>query len=961
MRLLLKRRKSRGNLLGMAMAMMCVLVVIAIAMHTSQARASRSVTQSTAELQFRQAAEFKVADLLFGGSPAPSHLRVTADENLVADKQMPTAYADKLYANNLPNWNVDDPAATDQAPGHKTYQIKPKTSNSALQVFANNFQWMVCHDSGGYAAYAPNGTIELGEAVGWANPNFLDSRASNEAFSGVPFLIGAKGKIKVDSMPYGEAHSTDGPFEMPSSSTDLAVAYQGPLPLRAYQDELRNQINAARSTLEGVAASCNKTNDISGNVLDGAVGFFNLMTSGDVGSLNISLQQAMGFPFPMIPGFSATIPGIFFEFWFHMPDPPDFYEKEKPDDGTGKSDGQKVKDLDDAIKKLEAEIADLQSQKNSEPDEDKKKEIQDKIDTKQGELDTKRKELEDLKKSIEDNAAKSTQKIKNNSSPQDPPDTRRQDKEIPVPKTGLKGWAYGALLGNMLDLLTSVISGDLEGIGAVFMKPVRLVHFGGRDNIPEFDFSDGFFCDATFTVPRGRPFRYNGKMEIDGDLWLQKGSVMHVTGDLVLSNPNVGSSNPLDPCGKLVIEEGATLIVGGDLECNGSATYGSMWVCSPPMRIAPITTAIFVGGTASFPNGSFSSTNIEDAFRAMGGMDGVADAMEVLFTDVAPNLAKIVGPFHTRMPYFASYATTFQLTIVPTPIGPIPVPTPIPLPKKNILIPVFRSLTMVYAGNLNVALGENLYTHADWWAFGEGTVPAMIKFNPAASVSSLKSFNIDVGDLSFDWEDYVGNLAETIIKGAVEYAVQEVGKKLVTSILSSAIGGSLTGIVLDEIFDAVGLKTDAFETFKEEVIDATLGPFTSKLEALRDQIEDEIDAVINDSYVREVGGPLIYANSISVGDSRLMSGMMVAESAITMEAKVFVGSVTCLGGNILAAESKCYFTPVFTRASLYRPKTTSGSSFERVVQVEYGKNFNSNQAVDISTGVWQVTTEGWSR
>lgn len=961
MHILRERGKNRGNVLAMAMAMMFVLVTIAIAMHTSQARASRNVTQSEAELQFRQSADFAVADLLFGSTPPPGYLRVKADSEVVADNQMPAKYATKLWG-DLPNWNVDDPAATDNAPGHRTYKITPDTSDSALQVFAGKFQWMVCHDSGGYAAYAPNGTIELGDAMGWANPNFLDTRSVDEAFSGVPFQLAAKGKVAVaDNIPYGNAYSVEGPFELPDNDNDLIVAYQGPLPLRAYETDLKQSLGAARSSLESIATSSTKTNDISGDVLSGAAGFFELMASGDPNDLNISLEQAMGFPFPMIPGFSATIPGIFFEFWFHMPNAPDFYQKETEDDGTNKSSAQKVKDKDDEIKAKEKEIAAKKKAIAAESDKDKKEDLQDELEDLEDELEDLKEEAEDLKEAIEDEAAEAKKNIENNSTAPDAPATRQDDKDIPVPKTGLKGWAYGALLSKMLDLLTSIITGDLEGIGGSFLQEVRLVHFGGMDNEPEFKFDDGFFCDATFTVPRGRPFKYDGKMTIDGDLWLQKGSVMQVTGDLLLSNPNAGSSNPLDPCGKLVIEEGATLIVGGDFEAEGSGNFGSMWVCSPPTRLAPVTTAIFVQGNASFPNGSFSATNLEDVFRAIGGMDGVADAIEVLFTDVAPNLAKIVGPFHTRAPYFASYATTFQLTIVPTPIGPIPIPTPIPLPKKNILIPLFRALTMVYTGNLNMALGENLYTHSDWWAFGEGVVPAMIKFNPAASVSSLKTFNISVGDLSFDWEDYLGNLTTTIMKGAVEYAVTEVGKKLVTSILSSAIGGSLTGIVLDEIFDAVGVKSDALEDFQTEVIDATLGPFITKLEDLRTEIEDEIKNVLKESYVREVGGPLVYAESITVGDAKLMSGMLIADNEIAMSAETFVGSLTSFDTNISAPETTCYFTPVFTRASLYVPKATNTSSIERVIQFEYGNHFDSGQAVDIGTGVWQVTTEGWNR
>jgi hypothetical protein len=945
----------------MAMAFMFVMVTIVIAMHTSQARATRNVTQSEAELQFRQSAEFAAADLMLGATPPPSTLKVKADSELVGDHQMPAKYATKLWT-GLPDWDVK--ADTKFAPGHRTYKLEPDTNDQALQVFAGKYQWMVCHDSGGYAAYAPNGEIVLEEAMGWANPDFLDDRDVAEAYSGVPFLMASKGKLEVQKMPYGNAYSLEGPIDLGDDSKDLALPFQGPLPLRPYETALKTQLGQARTSIEGAATSGDKTNDISGGVLSSVGGVLDMLVSGDPSKLNVSLEQAMGFPFPMIPGFSATIPGVFFEFWFHMPYPPDFYQKESEDDGSGAKSAEEAVELDKKIKALKAEIAALNVKIAAETDDDEKEDLIEQRDDKQDELDDLEDEAESIKDQIQDNSDAMKDNIESNTSQKDEPQTRADD--VSIPKTGIVGWAYGKLLSNMLDLLLSIVSGDLEGIAESVVADVRLVHFGRKDNDtdPGFKFDDGFFCEATFTVPRGRTFKYNGKMEVSGDLWLQKGSVMQVTGDLVVSNPEPGSSNPLKPCGKLVIEEGATLIVGGDFECEGDPRFGSMWVCTPPTRVAPVTSAIFVQGTATFPYGSFSATNLEDVAAAIDGMSGVADALESLFTDIAPNLAKIVGPFHERKPYFASYATTFQLTIVPTPVGPIPIPTPIPLPKKNVLIPLFRALTMVYTGTLNVALGENLYTHADWWGFGEGVVPAMIKLNPAGPLNSIKNLNLNGLTPNLDWEDYLTKLTTTVLKSAAEFAIKEVGKKLITTVMASvAPGGSIISTVLDAVLDAVDLKENAFAQFRDEVIDAALGPIVSELEKMRDKIEDEITDSLKAAYLREVGGPLIYADAITVGDPAdpplLMSGMLVAENNISVGTESFVGSLTSFNGNISAG--KVYFTPLFTRASLYKPRSTANNALARVVQYEYGNHFDSNEAIDVGTGVWQVTTEGWSR
>lgn len=957
----MRRQTVGGSILAMAMAFMFVLITIVVAFHTTQSRAARTVTQAEAELQFRQSFEFAVAQLLLGDASAPGWLRVKADCALVADNDMPAQYATKLW-DGLPNWN---PKGQEYAPGHRTYKLTPKTNDSSLNVFERNTAWMVAHDQGGYAVYAPKGSVNLAGAKGWANPSFIDERASADAYSGVPFLVGAKDDITVAKMPYGAAYSVDGLIDLGSSSTDLALGYKGPLPLRAYEKVLKQSLDDAKATLESAATSGNKTHDIKGGALATVGGVLDMLTSGDPSQLSVTLEQGMKFPFPMIPGFSATVPGIFFEFWFHMPYPPDYYTP-GVDDGEGAQTGERIRKLNDEIEALRKEVQKLDAQIAAEPDGLARDALIAKRAARKSELDDKLDEASIIRNQLEMFSGSAKADMDANMSAQSVPTMRSEDESLPIPDTGLQGWAYGELLSKMLDLLTSTITGNLRGIAESVTTDVRLFHFGPKDNKPNFKFSDGFYCDATFTVPQGRTFRYDGKMEISGDLWLQKGSVMHVTGDLKVSHPNPGSgsSEPLNPCGKIVMEEGSTLIVGGNLRMEGDPKFGSLWVCSPPTHLAPISSAIFAAGSVTIPYGSFSATNLEDMARSVEGLGTLADGLGTVFTSVVPNLAKIAGPFHTRQPYFASYATTFQLTIVPTPIGPIPVPTPIPLPKKNVLVPFFRAMTMVYSGSLNVSLGENLSTHSDWWAFGDGVVPVMIKLNPLGPLNSLKHLSLASLTPNLDWNDYLTQLTTSVLKDAATYAIVEVGKKLITAVMASvAPGGSMISTVVESVLDSVDSRIKTFDDFGKSVTDAAIGPLVEQLGDIKDKLDQEIDHALQEAYLREVAGPLIYADSISVGNGsdppRMMAGMLVAEHNILVESKVFVGSLMSFSGNVSAQD--VYFTPLFTRASLYVPKATATNAPARAVQYEYGKNFDSHQAIDINTGVWQVTTEGWSR
>lgn len=1007
---MLRHPKNRGNILAIALALMCVLVTVVIAMHTSQVRAVRSVTQAEAELQFRQGAEFATAELFSTAQPLPSDLRVTAKDELLGDLQMADKYGTSLWS-GLPNWN---PKGQEYAPGHKTYRLKPTTSDDALKVFAGRDLWLAGHSDGGYAVYAPNGGVTLESGLGWANPAFGNTDASGSAPSGVPFTVAAKGKIEMEKLPYGNVYSLDGPIELNNGASNLGIAFRGPFPLRNYEDALKSSLSSAKGALDQASLSGDKTKDINGNI--GIDTVLSMFTSG--GAPSLTLEQATSFPFPLIPSFSATIPGVFFEFWFHVPYAPDFSvssNQAQALEQQAAADAQKLETLNTQIASLEkqlhglqtylnslqnanpktpetlAQIAAIQSQiANGDPNsvevagiiatikkleqkgssrtaaEDQQLiELQLKRANLESKLDDLTDELKDLNDSKVEQGEEWTDKLKNGVGGENVPVTRAEDANIP--NKGQKGWNYSRLVGKAWDLLGLLVrtafTMDFDGLAKEFSEEVRVVHFGGKDYIPEFTFGSGSFSTkSSWTVPPGRSFRYSGDMQIKGDLWLQKGSVMAVTGNLTMVDPGTGST-ALEPSGKIVLEQGATLLVGGTLQAAGRPEHGSLWSCSPLGSISPVSSAIFVGQNVNIPYGSFSAGSLQDMAAGIDGMGGTASALDS-FTKLGPNIAKIAGPFHTRQPYFAEYATTFQLTIVHTVLfGSWPVPTPIPLPKPNMLIPIFRATTLLYTGAMNASLGENTYLHSDWWGYGEGVVPAMLKVDPTGPLAAIKNLNLSNLKPNFNFETQFADLGQKIFEELVTFAFKEVGGKVISEVMKALVGpGSWIG-ALEGLMPEVGNKQSFLETMSKTVIDGTVGQIISELKNTRDKIEDEIDNAMASAYLREVSGPLIHAQSISVGGGgevpKMMAGMLVAENDIRVDAETFVGSLTSFNGNIEA--KKVYFTPLFTRASIYQPKATSTTSIGRVGQVGYGSDFDSQQAVDVGTGVTLVTTEGWNR
>jgi len=962
----MRARSFGGNMLAIVVAIMFILLVLVLGLHTSQSVAVRNVTQAEAELQFRQGFEFELARLLADEQPIPEWVRVTGNTDLVSESSPPLDYGKELFG-ELPNF---DPVDEEHPPGFNTYRVNPKTNDAALKVFQGRYQWLVTQDSGGYAAYAPNGRITLEEARGFGNPTLDDETEVAEAYSAVPVLLASAGDLLVDDLRYGMVYSREGEIELDG---DAALGFTGSFPLRAYEESFKTDLDRLRSEMKAAAVSGDKTFQLRGDALQTAGSMVNMLFSDSSGTdLSLSLQQAIQVPFPMIPSFSNTVPAIFYEFYFHVPYPPDFSSF----DGVGRdseADALEVKRLKGEITRVEGEIAALEAEKRRATSDRERERIQDQIDAKQSELDDLRDELRDLQDEIEADAEEKNEAVNNRtgSSPADEPVTRREDRDLT--KQGITGWAYAPVFKNMLSLLLNTIRGPSgwSSIAESVVNKVRVVHFGDLDNEPEFLFDNGnFFANATFNIPPGRSFRYQGSMEFEGDLWLQKGSLMHIMGDLTLSDPN-GSRDPFKASGKLVLEEGAVLIVDGDVTLEGSPNYGSLWVCSKAGEISPVTTAILADGNVTIPHGSFTCAALPDAVRWVATKEGALSDLEPivdgLFQDVAPNLAKIAGPFHMRKPFFASYATTFQLTMVPTPVGTVPVPSAVPLPRKNILVPIFRGFTYVYTPAMNGMLGENFVTHTDWWGFGQGTVPVLPKVDPVRMVQGITSVNLGGLDFDIDWEEQLTELAEGVLKDSVQFVIETVARTLVEKLIAAAVPGAglvsdLIGQALDRVLDELTTRDEFFDQLKERVMDATLGPITGELERWAEDLRDQVEDGLANGYLREVNGPLIYGDVISAGvdsNSLLMSGMLVARNNITVGSRTFVGAMLCLEGDITA--QRFFYSPHFTQVSLYKPRATDSNWVVRMGQYQYGSNFNSEDGTGVKTGVKMVRTEGWNR
>lgn len=530
------------------------------------------------------------------------------------------------------------------------------------------------------------------------------------------------------------------------------------------------------------------------------------------------------------------------------------------------------------------------------------------------------------------------------------------------------------------------------------------------DGVPLQGIEDGHFeIRDTFQVPRGRTFKLTGDMTITGDLWLQKGSSMTVTGNLTMKDPVVGHvvsfGDIMNPHGRIFLESGSSLIVGGDLQGAGDKYLGSVVSCGPVDRNQALTTAILCQGKVTLPHGTGGGNDLENLVGWMKGEEGQKVCRDLL-EDWVPNLSKVpkmLGSFSPRMPYFGRYPVILRIYAP----KPVPIPTFEPI-DQNLNVYLFRALTALFSIQMNSVLGENFSTTTLWWAYGSEQVAVFpsgsskeAKDDLEPIINSLvsglqwvrnKDVNRVIGGGLRDGLSLIQNPQKMAKASLVPIAAQALNpdptglsNQLVDRALEPILGSNSTAAWADRLSDELNLvmKSPGGEDYN--ILDPALA---GALRRLRDAVNglqltsgippssEQLAESANHLLVM-CPGVFVYARDhLQLGPadwhdspSARAVGCFVSKGDVTANARYTVGSLLSLQGSIRGRE--LYFTPYFTRVSLYKPKElrkggtglfANEDYWANAVNLEYGSRLDSGQALDIPRAqVFFRTASGWGK
>lgn len=530
-------------------------------------------------------------------------------------------------------------------------------------------------------------------------------------------------------------------------------------------------------------------------------------------------------------------------------------------------------------------------------------------------------------------------------------------------------------------------------LDSIPFNEVRLINFGEPDcptaeifqfeNSGEDTLAKGFTSECTWNVPQGRSLALKGNVTIKGDLWVQRGACLHVQGNLRLLRPPARSyrviDNPLNPSGRIFLEPGATLLVDGNLDVEGgSALFGSVVIEAPLGQASAITSAILCQGDVKLKYGVHPGISLDNLVGYVAETTGQGELKKVhrqllqpLLTQVAPNVAKIFGPFHIRKPYLASSATTLSLYFI------IPGPGP---PYPNIMVKVFRVLAAAYGITLNASLGENLYTQSDWWLFGEGAVPIVPRVDAETLLDSLKKIQFKL-PLAKDpaaffksrLQDFVNKVVVRITTDVISTCIGEVIKAMTSVLQGGKQATAALGVVIDGVLAQFQTSLEELiEEIKREfelaVTDAVKDLVVKPLLELVKDLNRQILASVERSVLRDAPGLMIQAGgNLTIASteeqSPLALGFFVAGKNVTIQTERCLGSIISLEGSIQARQLT--FIPHFTNASLYvpedKPDWSSAAWPKAAIEIKYGKDFDNGKSVEIGPSLFHLSAQGWTQ
>ncbi len=640
--------------------------------------------------------------------------------------------------------------------------------------------------------------------------------------------------------------------------------------------------------------------------------------------------------------------------------------------------------------------------------------------TAQSDMDNKLKELEDKAKSETAGQV---------------PQTRAQEQANPdiMDKDGIRGYAfsrYGYSFDMLFNLIADLASGGPEAVKNRWQQEWPLVWYGPKDNILKTAIdarkNSYFNVLGTFTVPQARCFYYANDLTVRGDLWLQRGSTMVIKGNLTVQNPGAAPStwaeklNYFTPVGRIVMEEGSSLIVDGNLKAGGTLEKGSVLLSSQPGQIHPINQAIICKKTITLPYGIYSGFTLLDVLPELGSVGKALNKnfFSPVINWVMPNLGKLWGPFHKRNSFFCQKCPQYEIQVYIGPIfglPPIPVMYPYPEPgRKNAWVSIYNALSWVYMFMDNFQLGENLYPQSDWWPFlhsnGCGNLPVLPKLDPVEVINTVLNASNPISDFPTDGDPgKIGKwlmttivdkwiesfISEKFVKQVVVKMVQDVVVQLCTDLLPSELSGLVSPLL-------GGLISDLFDV-GDEFDDGNLGDMllSTLLKPIND-IKDKImnwaqalgeDALMN-ALAHEVGGVFVRGEEIRIGMSTtgglvspkpwMATGVFLATGDLNINCRNTFGVMMSATGNINPKSTGCetnllYYPSYAARTSLYLPSASRTSPVANskglawmhyASAYEYGALCPTGTALDIgpeprvpgmAPGVTKVMAEGWDQ
>ena len=552
-------------------------------------------------------------------------------------------------------------------------------------------------------------------------------------------------------------------------------------------------------------------------------------------------------------------------------------------------------------------------------------------------------------------------------------------------KNGCDGTNYYKLLKKAASFFKDIITFHVKNAMKDLFKGIRLVHFEGGpyDLSVARDKGNGKLTvsmTGDWTVPKGRTLKLDCNMNLRGDLWIQDGGALFITGFLNVQSPgDVDSSDDpgadfkkdiqdglkavFKPTGRVFLGKGSTVLVGGDFTCTGSPYRGSVIVDSEVGRVNYITSAIISKGNVTIPHGVVPGVSLSSVGNMLQGKNSALGKFLNDVEYIPSQVAKVFGPFHRRYCCIAEIPDPW--VILDIPIIDVFIFFPMPVSEvHNMNIEIFRVLTYGYTVVLNATMGENLFTDSSWWVMGQGAVPMLPK---VGGIQLLPEFFEDFSD----FKDFAGEILDDIKSFLSTATLENLAETLLIKLLNKVICEAVSNILSfgsSFISNAISnMLGNSIENLLDNLLNVSdkINPL-DQIKKTAEKYEDFMKEKLSDELTfkfYETSGALIYSDKkLKIGDENqeknsclFASGLFVAYGDIESYADRTVGCMISIDGSIKAKDFLFY--PYFTKASLNIPDNKS--LWEALLNPLM---FSTNKyPMEIGVKLQHITGEGWGR